>query len=219
MPHTLAGDKGEPLFSAEADSSKESTAIRPDVHRAIFRDTSHLIGESLPHIELKSTPSPSRPNLPRHIDISSTHANSIICILPAMYDARLERRNAMWRAGWEEITGGYSCQTELKTLERNIAAIRANGLSLAIVSGQSIPTVPVKERGVDLRWDQEGSFTRMLGLPALRYQGEAFHPRVTMLVQNGKVVRAFSATKDFTASLKELLSLTQQSASTSDKPH
>jgi peroxiredoxin len=160
----------------------------------------------------------SAPELLRKIDIREAHANSIICLLPGMYDIRLEIRDEMWRAGWGQVNGGEFCQNALDALARNLHTIRARGLSLAIISGLAIPDKPVKELGVDLICDPDASFARLLDLSPLRYQGQEFLPRVAMLVRDGEIVSAFSETENFEAALNNLLALTQKSPNNSTQP-
>ncbi len=171
----------------------------------VFLRAADLLGKDLPHIEIDATSGTLTDPLPRKVDIASAHTSSIVCILPGMHEANLQRRSEMWRAGWEQVTGESSCQAELVSLSQNFKAIRDRGLTLAIVSGQEIRGSATTKSGVDLLWDQKGSLARALGIEPFRYQNEEFLPRVTLLVQGGKIVAAFSATPSFEGSLLALL--------------
>jgi peroxiredoxin len=224
LGQTLAAPAEPRRHSPDAgdERNKEETRIEPTVAKvsfvsaetdtpSIFRNIAHTIGKRLPLTPLEATGRPLKSGAPREVKVGKVHADSIVCLLPGMIDARLKSQDGMWRAGWNQITEGTSCQSEMMLLAKHFDQIRANGLSLAVVSGQMIPSPAEMKSGVDILWDQDGSFLRALRLEPLRYRDTEFHPRVTLLVREGEIIAGFSETKDFGASLRKLLALANES--------
>ncbi len=211
-----------PSRDADVERNREETPIEPTVAKvtfvsaetetpSIFRNVTHLVGKKLPLTPLEATGKPLRSGAPREVKVGRAHADSIVCLLSGMIDARLKEQDGMWRAGWNQISERTSCQNEMMILAKNFDQIRANGLSLAVISGQMIPSPAEMKSGVDILWDQDGSFLRSLRLEPMRYRDTEFHPRVTLLVREGEIIAGFSETKDFEASLRKLLALAEES--------
>jgi hypothetical protein len=200
-----------PEALSDASRAKVSfVAAETSEQASIFTSITHLIGKKLPATSLEATGRPKMSGAPREVRVGKAHPDSIVCLLPGMIDARLQTQSAMWRAGWEQISQGTSCQAEMLSLARNFDEMRANGLSLAVISGERIPSPTDIKPGVDILWDQDGAFMQALDIEPLRYRDTELHPRLTLLVRDGEIVAGFSSTKDFESSLRKLIALAKE---------
>lgn len=203
------------LQESQIPVAVEPTPTRPQPSLpSVFCSVAHLVGKKLPPQSLASTQVSPTSGKAKQVDMAEQHADSIICVLPGVMESRLLGADGTWRAGWEAVSQGASCESSIGVLEQNYDGLRANGLSLAIVSGERLPSASSMPPGVSIVWDRDSSFLRSLDIEPLRYQGQAFHPRITMLVRNGEIVAAFSAATNFETSVRKLLALSRESFGT-----
>ncbi|KAF3019850.1 hypothetical protein E8E14_013404 [Neopestalotiopsis sp. 37M] len=144
----------------------------------------HLANLELPPIKLSPTDNPESP-----IDISQLQGLTVIFCYPRSATAKEEIPPE-----WDAIPGARGCTPQACSFRDNSAALREHGVKhLYGVSTQ--PTAyqqEFKNRShlpYELLSDDRLEFATALALPLFQYQGMKLIKRITLAIENGKIVK------------------------------
>ena len=143
----------------------------------------HLDGMVLPTLELRATSG-------RIVDLSKIKGRTVVYIYP-----RTGRPDEDSPAGWSEIPGASGCtpqscsfrdhKSELDRLETNVFGLSTQD------STYQLEAVERLNLSFELLSDQNLTLAKALNLPTFSADGLALLKRVTLILKDGKIEKAF----------------------------
>jgi peroxiredoxin len=154
-------------------------------------------GLRLPSLALQATDG-------RSVDLAALAGRSLLLVYP--WSGRPGHPNP---PNWDDIPGAHGSTPELEGVRDRAGAFAALGVRLFGLSRQ--PTDYQAELVSRLRLpfpilsDVDGRFADALGLPRFTTGGEAYLKRLTLLIEDGRIARAFYPVPDPAGHADELL--------------
>lgn len=144
----------------------------------------HLAGMRLPAVQLAATKGPP-------VDLAHLPGLAVLYLYPMT-----GRPGAPLPGGWNAIPGARGCTPQACAFRDLFAELTA--LGVAHVFGISTQTSAYQKEAAErlhlpfpLLSDSRGELTEMLDLPTFEADGETLLKRLTMIVENGMIVKVF----------------------------
>jgi peroxiredoxin len=143
----------------------------------------HLSGRALPQVALAATSGGM-------IDLSALPGTTVVYVYP-----RTGRPDQELPAGWNDIPGARGCTPQSCAFRDHHAKLAGLG---ARVFGLSTQDTAYQREAVErlklpfpLLSDADLAFGQALQLPAFEVDGMTLHKRVTLIVEDGRIVKVF----------------------------
>lgn len=172
--------------SCNMDDDDKQTALRnriPEPEEDSGAD--HLVENPVPSVALPATDGTK-------VDLSDTSGTVIVYCFPKMGRTAAEPDPD----GWEAIPGAYGCTEEACSFRDhhqdlvNLGVSEVFGLSLQSNDHQQDAHARV-EPPYEFLSDSGRVFTDQLRLPTFEVEGETFNKRLTLVLEDGKIVHVF----------------------------
>ncbi len=105
-----------------------------------------------------------------------------------------------WLAGWKQIQGAAGCTGQCKTFNEVLPRLSNIDCQVFGLSGQSPDEQAAVHQALGLQYpllsDADALFLSALGLKQFEYQGRSYHPRLTLVINNGVLVNIVADIED-----------------------
>ncbi|MGH3118230.1 MAG: peroxiredoxin [Gaiellales bacterium] len=144
----------------------------------------HLIGGSIPNLELHSTEGHDR-------DLATLSATGLVLyIFPKM-----GRPNEADPPGWDEIPGARGCTQQSCAFRDQHQEFASNGYDVAGLSAQTpedqLEAATRLQLSFPLLADPELKLSTVLGLPTFEIAGMTLYKRLTLVARGRRIVKVF----------------------------
>jgi peroxiredoxin len=143
----------------------------------------HLPGMKLPSVSLTSTSGD-------HIDLSALAGTTVVYCYPLT--GRPDRKLPQ---GWDEIPGARGCTPQSCAFRDHHAELKDLGSRVFGLSAQSTAYQREAAERLNLPYgllsDEDLEFAEALGLPTFEADGMILIKRLTLVIENGEILKAF----------------------------
>ncbi|MGB5713770.1 MAG: peroxiredoxin [Waterburya sp.] len=145
--------------------------------------SSHLLGKSLPNIILHSSSN-------KQVNISNIRGNVVFYCYPMTGQPGVKLPD-----GWDLIPGARGCTPQSSSFRDHYQELKALGTQVYGISRQksTAQTEAVKRLHLpfELLSDDNFELTTALQLPTFKIETKRFIKRLTLIIQEGKIVKVF----------------------------
>lgn len=143
----------------------------------------HLLGLPIPSIKMKSTSGD-------YVDLDNLKGRVVFYLYPMTGPSEIPLPK-----GWDEIPGARGCTPQACSFRNHYAELQKMGATVFGMSTQT-STFQVKEKErihlpFDLLSDENTEFAKGLSLPLHYVEDLTLHKRVTLIFEEGKIVKYF----------------------------
>ena len=165
----------------------------------------HLRGATTPFISLPSTAKSSE-----QIDLSKLPGCTIVFCYP-----RTGAPNETVPASWDAIPGARGCTPQACSFRDNLPALKAAGVQhlFGLSTQDTAYQTEVRERlhlPYDLLSDDKGKFREALRLPTFDWEGKKVIRRLTLAVEEGKIIECWYPVFPPDANVRQVLEWLQK---------